>query len=74
MAAKSTKVLSSVVLKIKTGINAKGENILKAVRYSKVKVTASDEDVLAVGTAIGTLLAYPLQEVVREDQNIIINE
>jgi hypothetical protein len=73
MAANSTKVQSSIVLKVKTGTNAKGENILKNIRYSKVKVTASDEDVLAVGTVIGTLLAYPIQQIVREDQNVIIN-
>jgi len=74
MAVKSTKVQSTMNVKFKTGIDAKGEDILKNQRFSKVKVTAGDDNILAVGTALGTLLKYPMVEVLREDINIIINE
>ena len=74
MAVKSTKVQSTMNVKFKTCIDAKGNDILKNQRFSKVKVTAGDDNILAVGTALGTLLKYPMVEVLREDINIVINE
>ena len=74
MAVTSTKVQSTMNVKFKTGIDAKGKDILKNQRFSKVKVTAVEAGIFAVGTALGTLLKYPLVEVLREDINILINE
>ena len=74
MAVISTKVQSTMNVKFKTGIDATGKDILKNQRFSKVKVTAGEAGILAVGTAFGTLLKYPLVEVLREDINILINE
>jgi hypothetical protein len=74
MAVKSTKVQSTMNVKFKTGIDAKGNDILKNQKFSKVKVTAGDSNILAVGTALGALLRYPMVDVAREDTNIIINE
>lgn len=74
MAVKSTKVQSTMVLKIKTGLDSKGKDIIKKTSFSKVKVMASDENILAVGSAMGALLNYPVTEVVRQDSNLVINE
>ena len=74
MAVKSTKVQSTMNVKFKTGIDAKGNDILKNQKFSKVKVTAGDSNILAVGTALGTVLKYPMVDIAREDINIIINE
>jgi len=74
MAINSTKVQSTMVVKFKTGVDEKGKDIIKNQRFSKVKVVATDENILLVGQALGTLLKYPLIEVDREDQNLIINE
>jgi hypothetical protein len=74
MAVKSTKVQSTMNVKFKTGIDAKGNDILKNQRFSKVKVTAGDSNILAIGTVLGALLKYPMVDVAREDINIIINE
>lgn len=74
MAVKSTKVQSTMNVKFKTGIDAKGNDILKNQKFAKVKVTAADSNILSVGTALGALLKYPMVDVVREDTNIIINE
>jgi len=74
MAVRSTKVQSTMVLKFKTGVDETGKDIIKSQRFSKVKVIATDENILLVGQAFGTLLKYPLVEVAREDENQIINE
>ena len=74
MTVKSTKVQSTMNVKFKTGIDVNGKDILKNQRFSKVKVTAVDDNILTVGTALGTLLKYPMVKVLREDINIVINE
>lgn len=69
--AVSTKVQSTMIIKFKTGTDANGEDILKSQRFSKIKVDAEDESILAVGTELGGLLKYSLAEVVREDLNLV---
>ncbi|MCM8709592.1 DUF1659 domain-containing protein [Clostridium sp. SYSU_GA19001] len=71
MAVNSTKVQSTMVIKFKAGTDINGNDIFKNQRFSKVKVTADDESILNVGTQLGTLLKYPLVEVIREDQNLV---
>lgn len=73
MAATSTKMQSTMLLKYKTGVDAKGKDILKNERFSKLKVNAKDEDILAVANVIAALMAYPVSHVLREDQSAIIN-
>lgn len=74
MAVKSTKVQSTMSIKFKTGVDAKGKDTTKSHKFSNVKVAAADEDVFAVGTAIGSLLKYQLVDVLRDDQSSIENE
>lgn len=71
MAVNSTKVQSTMIIKFKTGTDAKGEDIIKSKRFSKVKVDASDENILEVGTQLGGLLKHPLADVIREDLNLV---
>ena len=73
MATNSTKVHSAMVLKFKNGVDSKGKDIIKSQSFSKVKVAATDDEILAVGTALGALLAFPLVDVSRQDQSTIIN-
>ena len=73
MATNSTKVHSAMVLKFKNGVDTKGKDIIKSQSFSKVKVAATDDEILAVGTALGALLEFPLVDVSRQDQSTIIN-
>ena len=73
MAANSIKIHSAMILRFKEGVVAKGQDILKNQSFSKIKVTATDDEILAVGTALGALLAFPLVDVSRQDQSTIIN-
>ena len=73
MATNSTKVHSAMILKFKNGVDAKGKDIIKNQSFSKVKVEATDDEILAVGEVLGGLLAFPLVNVSRQDQSTIIN-
>ena len=74
MAVVSTKVASALKLTMKTGIDEKGKDKLAVKTLGNIKVTAVDEDVLAVGEAISKVKRYPLAEAYREDQFSLIRE
>lgn len=74
MTVKSTKTQSTLVIKFKAGVNTNGEDVIKSQRFSKIKVTGTDEDVFALGTALGGLLENDIAGIVREDQNTIVNQ
>lgn len=73
MAVTTTKVQSILAIKYKVGMDAKGNDQFKTQRFSKVKVNAPDEKLFEIGTALGTLLKYPVNEVLREDDQLIVN-
>lgn len=74
MAVVSTKLQSAMVIKYKTGVDEKGNDVFATQRFSKIAVGAQDADILAVSQSIGSLLNFPVNQVVREDQNSIINQ
>jgi hypothetical protein len=71
MAAKATKLHTTLLIKYKDGVDAKGKEIIKNMRFSKVKVTAMEQDILDVALQVGKLLGVTLNEVIREDQSSI---
>lgn len=73
MSAKTTKLQSEMQISFKTGVDTKGNDIIKKQNFSKVKVAAIDDDILAVGTAIGNVLKYSVSQIERIDTNSIIN-
>ncbi|AKN33816.1 hypothetical protein Ccar_24500 [Clostridium carboxidivorans P7] len=73
MAAKSTKLESSMVLKYKDGTDKNGKDKIKKLNFSKVKTSAVDQDVFDVAKSIETLLGKTLNELIRVDQNGITN-
>jgi hypothetical protein len=74
MAALSTRVQSNMVIKFKAGLHEDGNDIIKGQRFSKLKVTSADEDILLIGGTLGQLLENEVVEIVREDQSIIVNQ
>ncbi len=73
MAATATKLQTGLVLKYKDGVDQKGKEIIKRQRFSKVKTTASDQDIYDVSLEIEKLLGKTLDEVIKEDQSGIMN-
>ncbi|MBI6873454.1 MULTISPECIES: DUF1659 domain-containing protein [Clostridium] len=73
MAATATKLQTTLVIKYKDGVDAKGKEIIKSQRFSKVKTTATEQDIYDVSVEVGKLLGKTLDEVIREDQSGIMN-
>lgn len=63
----------AMILKYKTGVNEKGNDIIKTQKLSKVKVNVTDEDFITVGKALTNVLAYE-GNIEREENYIFIEE
>lgn len=74
MAVVSTKLQSSVILKYKTGVDENGNDVFESQRFGKVNTMSQDQDVYDAAEAIGTLVNYPVTQIIRDDQSSIINE
>ena len=68
MAIVSTKVASALKLTMKTGVDINGKDKLVTKTLSNLKVTATDEDIFAIGEAISNIKTYPLVGLSKEDQ------
>lgn len=73
MAATATKLQAALVIKYKDGVDDKGKEKIKSMKFSKVKTSAADQDIYDVSIELGKLLGKTLDEVVREDQSGIMN-
>lgn len=67
MAVLSVKSSSKLVLTTVTGVDAKGEDVKKPMNLSKVKVSATDENLFATAKAIEALLKFPVVAIGRDD-------
>lgn len=70
----STSVKSTLAIKYLAGQDKDGKDVFKTQRFQNVKPDADDSDVFAVAIALGSLLENPDVEVVRENDNLIVNE
>ena len=67
MAVLSVKSATKLVLTTITGVDAKGDDIKKPMNLSKVKVSATDENLFATAKAIEALLKFPVVAIGRDD-------
>jgi len=74
MAVVSTPVSSALSIKFKAGIDSTGKDIIKAKKFSNVKVTAAPDKLLEIGTALGSLLKNEFVSVGRTDDSVLVNE
>lgn len=73
MAATATKLQTTLILKYVDGVDANGKEVIKSQRFSKVKVTATEQNLYDVAGEFEKLLGKPLNELIREDQSGITN-
>jgi hypothetical protein len=73
MAIQSILVNSSLNLRYKNGIDEAGRDVIKTKKYSNIKVSASAEDLLFIGTALGNLMKNELVEVQRSDDSVLVS-
>ena len=69
MAAKATKLNTTLLIKYADGVDDKGKEVIKKMRFSKVKTTATEQNIIDVAGEIEKLLGVTLNEVIREDQS-----
>lgn len=72
MAANSVQLTSALVLKINAGVDTNGNDVYKNITFKKVKASAADQNVLDVAQAIGQVLRTPIDNVLRQNLNELI--
>jgi hypothetical protein len=73
MAVISTLAKSALSLKYKEGVDEKGKDIIKTRKFSNIKVTAGDQEMYDVSAAFSPLMLYPVTEVIRTDDTVLMN-
>ncbi len=68
MAVKKSIKASKIQLRLDAGKNADGSAKYSTVTYNRVNKGATDEDVQAVGAALGNLQSRPVVDVLRVDE------
>lgn len=74
MALQSTLVNSAMSIRFKSGIDALGKDVVKAKKYSNIKLSAPSEDLLLIGTMLGDLMKHEVLSIVRTDESDIANQ
>lgn len=73
MAVKSTLTSTALTLKYKQGLDSNGKDIIKAKKFSNVKVTVDNQSILDVATAFSPLMKYPVVQTLRSDDYLLTN-
>lgn len=73
MAVQSSVAKSALTLKYKEGVDEAGKDIIKAKKFANVKTNAVDSDIYSVANALKPLMKYPVLDIIRTDENILIN-
>ena len=69
--AQSTLTSNSLVLKYKTGTDAKGEDVFKSQKFSNVRIGITADDFYAGAEALKALLASPVIYVQKQDDYVV---
>ncbi|MFL0267913.1 DUF1659 domain-containing protein [Candidatus Clostridium radicumherbarum] len=73
MAVNSVLAQSSMTIKYKDGIDLTGKDVIKAKKFSNIKVTADNQSILDTANALALLLQYEITDILRSDDNILVN-
>lgn len=74
MAVNGVKVSSNLVLRVRTGTDKNGNDVFRSTTLRKIKTSSSDQDLFDVAQSIGTLLKNPIDAVLRQDVNELVNQ
>jgi hypothetical protein len=73
MAVQSIHAKSALTLRFKEGVDEKGKDIIKSKKFSNVKTDAADQSIADTASALSPLMKYPVLDVVRTDDSVLIN-
>jgi hypothetical protein len=74
MAVVANKLSTALQLKVKTGTDEKGNDVIATQTYRNVKIDAADADIYSVAQSIGSLESTPVISVVRADSVELVNQ
>lgn len=73
MAINSTLTQSSMTLKYKYGIDLTGKDVIKAKKFSTIKVTADNQSIYDTANAFATLMKYEITDILRSDDSVLVS-
>ncbi|TDT62408.1 DUF1659 domain-containing protein [Fonticella tunisiensis] len=73
MAVSAMGLTSALVIKVKTGTDALGNDTFRSISIKKVKSQAADQDVFDVAQAIAGVLSPAVESIMRQDTEELIN-
>lgn len=74
MAIKALLVGSTMVLKVKNGVDGNGKDIIKKQRFGKLDLNAKDEDIFAISEMLKGLSKYPIVDTGKDNLFSVISE
>lgn len=74
MAVTLNKISSALLLKVKTGVDEKGNDIFQTQTYRKIKLGAIDENIYSVANSIAALESTPVVAVLKSESYELINQ
>ena len=71
MAASSVLVGNSLGVTYQTGVDSKGNDVFKGQSFKNISATATDDDLVALSDAIGTILEHTITTIKKEQSYIV---
>jgi hypothetical protein len=73
MALQSNLAKSALNLRYKEGVDLNGKDIIKSKKFSNVKVSAANQSIFDTAEALSPLMKYPVLDVVRIDDTVLMD-
>ncbi|WP_234124511.1 DUF1659 domain-containing protein [Clostridium hydrogenum] len=74
MAANATKFQTTMQLVYTTGKGGNGKDISKTIKFSKVDLSASDDNIYVVGNALASLMSVTVTAIEKVDYSKVLNQ
>jgi len=74
MAVIANKISTALQLKVKTGVDESGSDVIATQTYRRVKTDSTDSDIYEVAQTIGSLESTPVTSVVKADSFELVNQ
>lgn len=74
MAIKSIVIGSTMILKIKNGVDENGKDIIKRQVFGKLDLNAKDEDIFEISEAVKKICEYPIVDTRKDLAYSVISE
>lgn len=73
MAVLATDLATSLMLKVKVGVDQNQNDVYKTMTLKRVKVTAVDQDIYDVANGIAAVLKYPVQDIIKSQTRQLVS-